>query len=253
MNAEAMHGGGEPQGPKWQPIGSHLRRVAGVLVEKAKTVPDSYPMTLNAIITGCNQKNNRDPHLELNEDQVQQAIEDLRELGAVIEVQGSGRVPKFKHLLYQWLGVDEVEMAVMTELLLRGPQTVGELRGRASRMNAIPDLNAMQQILASLIKKRLVIELTPAGRGQIVSHNLFKERELNEIRARIGSVSAASTADDSDDHPARSPSPASAGSVNTGGVTRDMLAEVQVDVAELRAEVSRLREELRDLKQQITG
>ena len=196
MNTEAMLGGGEPQGPKWQPIGSHLRRVAGVLVEKAKTVPDSYPITLNAIITGCNQKNNRDPHLELNEDQVQQAIEDLHQLGAVIEVQGSGRVPKFKHLLYQWLGVDEVEMAVMTELLLRGPQTVGELRGRASRMNAIPDMNAMQQILASLIKKRLVIELTPAGRGQMVSHNLFKERELNEIRSRIGTISAASTADE---------------------------------------------------------
>ncbi|MBM4004627.1 MAG: DUF480 domain-containing protein [Planctomycetes bacterium] len=252
--------------PRWQPIGSHLRRVAGVLVEKAKTVPDSYPMTLNAIITGCNQKNNRDPHMELNEEQVQQAIEDLRQLGAVIEVQSSGRVPKYKHLLYQWLGVDEVEMAVMTELLLRGAQTIGELRGRASRMNAIADLQVLQPILTSLTRKNLVVEITSAGRGQVVSHNLFKEREMAEIRARFAGMAALHPTpidDDGDSTPTYSGAHAKpmsgphAGHGSTPaapvvpGVTRDMFSELQVDVSELRAEVSRLREELRQLKTQV--
>lgn len=253
--------------PKWQPIGSYLRRVAGVLVEKAKTVPDSYPMTMNAIISGCNQKNNRDPQLELNEEQVQQAIEDLRQMEAVIEIQGSGRVPKYKHLLYQWLGVDEVEMAVMTELLLRGAQTLGELRARASRMNHITDQSALQQIINSLIQKKLVVEVTMSGRGQIVTHNLYKERELAEIRARFAGQAATDSSASETSRPATSlPGPSSAHAFSSPqtthsgspsapagspGVTRDMFSELQVEVSELRAEVSRIREELRQIRQQI--
>src|SRR5689334_13245354 len=104
---------------KWQQLNSRQRRVLGVLVEKAKTVPDSYPMTLNAVMNGSNQKNNREPHMELREEEVQQALEELRAMGAVSEVQGSGRVAKYKHHAYEWLGVDKLEIAVMTELLLR--------------------------------------------------------------------------------------------------------------------------------------
>ena len=114
---------------KWRPLTAAQRRVAGVLVEKAKTTPDAYPMTLNALTNGCNQKSNRSPLMDLSPDEVQNALDELREMGAVAEVQAGGRVPKYRHYLYEWLGVEKAAMAVMTELLLRGEQTLGELRG----------------------------------------------------------------------------------------------------------------------------
>ena len=114
--------GAETSEKKWKPLTPPQRRVLGVLAEKAKTTPEQYPLTLNGLTTGCNQKNNRDPVTNLSTDQVEQALEELRELGAVLEVQGSGRVAKYKHCLYDWLGVDKVELAVMAELLLRGEQ-----------------------------------------------------------------------------------------------------------------------------------
>ena len=151
--------------PRWRPIGRIERRVAGVLVEKAKTTPEAYPLSLNALVNGSNQKNNRDPQMQLEEADVSEALDNLKGMGAVAEIQGSGRVAKFRHLLYEWLGVDKVELAVMAELLLRGEQTIGELRGRAARMEPIADLPALQPILKSLIDKKLVLELTGGGRG----------------------------------------------------------------------------------------
>ncbi len=106
--------------PRWKPLGRMERRLVGVLVEKAKTTPDQYPMTINGLITGSNQKSNRDPQMELEESDIIDALDRLKMVGAVIEVQGSGRVPKYRHLLYEWLGVNKVELAVMAELLLRG-------------------------------------------------------------------------------------------------------------------------------------
>ncbi|MEX2356895.1 MAG: DUF480 domain-containing protein, partial [Pirellulaceae bacterium] len=118
----------------WRPLKENQRRVVGVLVEKAKTTPDAYPMTLNGLTTGCNQKSNRDPQMKLETFEVEDALEQLREMGAVAEVHGDGRVVKFRHYMKDWLGCEGDELAVMAELLLRGPQTVGELRGRAARM-----------------------------------------------------------------------------------------------------------------------
>ena len=139
------------------------RRVLGVLAEKAKTTPDGYPMSLNAICTGCNQKSNRDPVMQLELDDVQESLDRLRQLGAVGMVEGYGRVTKYRHYLYEWLGVEKIELSVMTELLLRGAQTEGELRGRASRMDAIPDLAGLRALLASLKAKKLVIPLDAGG------------------------------------------------------------------------------------------
>ena len=133
--------------PAWQPLGAMDRRVLGVLAEKAKTTPDGYPMSLNAICTGCNQKSNRDPVMQLEPDDVQESLDRLRQLGAVGMVEGYGRVTKYRHYLYEWLGVEKIELSVMTELLLRGAQTEGELRGRASRMDAIPDLAGLRALL----------------------------------------------------------------------------------------------------------
>ncbi|MBX9789197.1 MAG: YceH family protein [Pirellulales bacterium] len=173
--------------PKWQPLSGLERRVAGVLVEKAKTTPDAYPMSLNAIRTGCNQKSNRYPVMEVEEDAVLAVLDSLREVGAVGLVQGSGRVERYRHYMYEWLGVDKLELAVMTELLLRGAQTVGDLRGRASRMDPIADLAALRPVLDSLKAKGLLISLTPEGRGQVVTHALYKPAELEKLRAEYSS------------------------------------------------------------------
>ena len=178
-----------PDGPpatppqrRWQPLSSIDRRVVGVLAEKAKTTPDIYPMSLNAICTGCNQKSNRSPLMQLEPNEVEESLDRLRELGAVGLVEGYGRVQKYRHYLYEWLGVDKVELAVMTQLLLRGDQTVGELRGRASRMEPLADLAALRVVLDSLKSKGLVIALTPEGRGHAVTHALYKPRKSRRSR-----------------------------------------------------------------------
>lgn len=229
----------------WKPLHAIPRRVIGVLVEKAKTTPEQYPMSLNALTTGCNQKNNRLPVMNLTNEQVEQALEELRGLGAVIEVQGGGRVPKYKHGMYEWLGVEKAELAVMAELLLRGEQTLGELRARAGRMEPLPDQTALRPVVDSLLAKGLMQELTPSGRGQIVSHNLYPERELAELKARSREFPV-----DVSEASAGLPSTASSPGrpdVSRGGVTLDMFNELQLEVAELRAEVSRLRTRLDEL------
>jgi uncharacterized protein len=171
---------------KWRQLERNERRVAGVLAEKAKTTPENYPMSLNALVNGCNQKSNRFPQMTLDEEQVQAALDSLRRLGAVSLIQGDGRVEKFRHLLYEWLGVDKRELAVMTELLLRGAQTLGELRGRAARMEPIKDVSDLQPIVDSLRQKGLLIYLTPPGRGGVVTHNMYQPQELAKLRSEHG-------------------------------------------------------------------
>lgn len=173
-------------GPKWRQLERIERRVAGVLVEKAKTTPDNYPLSTNALVNGCNQKNNRFPQMTLDEDQVTDALDSLRKSGAVALIQGDGRVEKYRHLLYDWLGVDKFEMAVMAELLLRGAQTLGELRGRAARMEPIKGIAELGPIVESLRAKGLLIFLTSPGRGGVVTHNLYQPQELAKVRAEHG-------------------------------------------------------------------
>jgi uncharacterized protein len=174
--------------PRWRPLSAIERRVLGVLIEKAKTTPENYPLSLNALRTGCNQKSNRAPMMQLEDDQVAEALESLRQSGAVAEIQGGARVDKYRHLAYEWLGVDKVELAVMAELLLRGTQTVGELRGRAARMEPIKDLPQLQPVLDSLLAKRLIVRLTPAGRGCVVTHELYLDHEKEKVRREASSL-----------------------------------------------------------------
>src|SRR5258706_5867388 len=101
---------------RWQPLSLRQRRVLGVLIEKAKTTPDVYPMTINGLVAGCNQKSNREPQMNLSADDVEQVLEELRGMGAVTEVQGSGRGAKYRHHAYEWLGVGRTELAAMTGL-----------------------------------------------------------------------------------------------------------------------------------------
>src|SRR5260370_8336869 len=122
----------------WVPLTPRERRVLGVLVEKAKTTPENYPMTVAAIVTGCNQKSNRDPVTNYDADDVEEILQGLRRKGAAVMVESGGRVVRWKHTLYDWLKVSKLELAVLAELMLRGPQTEGDLRARATRMEPLP-------------------------------------------------------------------------------------------------------------------
>lgn len=264
--------------PRWSPLGMIDRRVLGVLAEKAKTTPDAYPMSVSAICTGCNQKSNRAPVMNLQSEDVEESLERLRELGAAAMVQGLGRVTKYKHYLYEWLGVEKVELAVMTELLLRGPQTEGELRGRAARMDPIADLNALRPVLASLKAKGLVLPLTPEGRGHVVTHALYQPQELAQLRAQYGHerVSPAPTSapirtdlGQRTDLPTTDvPLGSAAGALPApSGIAPELIQSIRRDLDLLRTEVQQLRsdmdglltqqrqvdEELRSLREALGG
>lgn len=171
-------------GPR--PLDANERRVLGVLIEKAKTTPDQYPLSLNALVTGCNQKSNRDPMMTLDEEQVMRAVLSLRKSGAMTEVFGSGKIPRYRHLAYEWLGVEKEELAILAELLLRGEQTEGDLRGRASRMDPIADLDVLRTHLDRLADKGLVIWLSPPGRGRMLTHGLLPPEKLEKVKSQLG-------------------------------------------------------------------
>jgi len=224
---------------RWQPVKAIDRRVIGVLIEKAKTTPDAYPMTINGLVTGSNQKSNRFPTMDVQPEDIEESLERLRELGAVAEIIGGGRVAKFRHYLYEWLGVDKVELAVMAELLLRGAQTEGELRTRASRMEPIADLPALRAILTSLAGKKLIVSLTPEGRGHALTHNLYEPRELERVKSDYAAIAASQLSGD-DGGSARSASGSSPRGGDSGG-WREEITRLEGELAELRQEVAQLR------------
>jgi uncharacterized protein len=174
-----------PPAPSWEPLAPVERRILGVLVEKQKTskTADAYPLTLNALQTGCNQKSNRDPILDLDEIEVEEAAEALQPRGLVERITG-GRVDRFRHKLYDTWTSAGPELAVLAELLLRGPQTKGDLRTRAARMAPIESLDALEEVLKPLLERRLVVYLTePDRRGAVVSHGFHTADELTRLKA----------------------------------------------------------------------
>ncbi|MFT3881465.1 MAG: DUF480 domain-containing protein [Gemmatales bacterium] len=157
----------------------------GVLVEKAKTTPDSYPLSLNGLITGCNQKSNREPVMDVSDAEVEEAIPNLKKLGLMQQILGSGRTDKFRHCLYDAMKLDKVQLAIIAELLLRGAQSEGDLRGRASRMEPIADLEALRPLVKTLAERGMVIYLTPEGRrGTMVTHGFHTAEELMLLKSR---------------------------------------------------------------------
>src|SRR5579875_3033494 len=169
----------------WPVLDMRERRVLGVLVEKAKTTPDTYPLSVNALTTGSNQKSNRDPLLNLTDLEVEDALARCQKKGLAIKITG-GRVVRWKHNLYDAWNVNKVELAVLGELLLRGPQTEGELRSRASRMEPIDDLDALRNALRPLVERKLVVYLTPEERrGAMLTHGFHDPHELERLRSRI--------------------------------------------------------------------
>lgn len=181
------------------------RRVVGVLLEKSLAQPQYYPMTLNAIVVGCNQKNNREPVLELDEEAVWNALEVLRAAGLVSRLMpgGASRVERFRHEALERLGWEKPQRAVMTELLLRGPQTVGELRTRCTRLYAFENTEAVAAVLENLAQHDPPrVALLPRAPGQSAAryaHRLYPPDEWERLaqggeRSMSGSSGAAAPA-----------------------------------------------------------
>ena len=169
------------------PLSAIERRILGVLMEKARTTPDAYPLSLNSLVTGCNQKSNREPLMNLSIEQVEQVVREMRHKQLMAEVHSGGRIPRYRHLGYDYLGVKGAEAAVMTELLLRGEQTAGDLRIRKPlRTDRRPGQPAADP--DGLMSRGLAIALTPAGRGQLITHNLYQPAELAALKASLTGV-----------------------------------------------------------------
>jgi uncharacterized protein len=235
-------------------------RVIGCLIEKQITTPDQYPLSLNALVNACNQKSNRDPVLELEERIVQQAVDDLGRKHFVIEKSGFGsRVPKYQHRFcnteYGTLKLDPQELAIVCELLVRGPQTPGELRSRAARMAPLSDVSEVEAALTRLSRREdgpFVTQLVrePGRRDSRYAH-LFSgpvegggaERHPGDARADAG-------------HAAVGRAAATAGELRSAMATPetafpDMRQEDRLE--RLEDEVRALRAELNDLKSRLGG
>lgn len=201
-------------------------RVLGVLVEKARTVPDTYPLSLNALTLGCNQKNNRDPLMQATEAEVQAAVDALRPLSLVIESSGS-RVMRYAHNLGRVLRVPEPAVALLAALMLRGPQTPGELRIATERLHRFADLGAVEAALRELAERAL------AGAGPLVVQlaRVPGAREQRWAHLLSGPVEVESTP----------PPAATAAQSSLPDATAADLATLKAEVARLAAETAELR------------
>jgi uncharacterized protein YceH (UPF0502 family) len=201
-------------------------RVLGVLVEKERTVPDSYPLTLNALVAGCNQKSSRDPVLNVAETDVRAAVDGLKSMILVIERSGE-RVPRYVHNVERMMNVPRQAAALLAVLMLRGPQTAGELRMNCERLHCFADIPAVEALLNELAERpdgALVTQLPrrPGSRENRWMH-------LLSGAPAVQSSSATSLA-------AESPSPESP----SPGISE--LAAVKANVARLEAEVHELKD-----------
>jgi uncharacterized protein YceH (UPF0502 family) len=225
--------------------------VLGVLVEKAKTTPEYYPLSIAATVTGCNQKSNRDPVTNYDPDDVEEILQGLRKKGAAVMVEGSGRVVRWKHTLYDWLKVSKQELAVIAELFLRGAQTEGDLRARASRMEPFPDLASLQAVLEALEPRGLVSYLSPPGqkRGVVVTHGLYPPEEFEKVRQAF---SQQSFHDDAPEAPVRAASVRQGmgmAHAEPGWVTET--TALRAEVESLKSALASLTAEFRELKQSL--
>lgn len=155
------------------------RRVLGTLLEKGKTTPEYYPMTLKGLTAACNQKNNRHPLVEYSEDHVESTLDSLQKLGltAVIYPE-SGRALRYRHYFRTRYAFPERQVAILTELLLRGRQTLGELRTRASRLEPIEDLDTLREDVKALVERGFMQVNGPLEmRGVEVDHTFYLPSE----------------------------------------------------------------------------
>jgi uncharacterized protein YceH (UPF0502 family) len=203
-------------------------RVLGSLIEKEITTPDYYPLSLNALVNACNQKSNRDPVLNLNEEDVRQALHSLNQKGlaGTASSAGDSRVPKFEHRMQEAFNFTRRETAVVCVLMLRGPQTPGELRGRTERMHRFEDLTDVQSTLQKLMTREeplvKVLPRQPGTKEARYAHLLGGEKPEWEAPPAPIETPAANSADNE-------------------------------RILHLEEEVSNLKKEIADLKQEFAG
>ncbi|WP_062626069.1 YceH family protein [Ferriphaselus amnicola] len=205
-------------------------RVLGVLAEKQRTVPDTYPLTLNTLLSGCNQKTSRNPVIEATEAEVQAALDSLRGQTLVVESSG-GRVARYAHNIERVLRVPTQSTALLATLMLRGPQTAGELRINSERLHSFADISSVESFLDELREREagaLVVELPrqPGSRENRWMHLLSGEPVIEAM--------------------ATAPYSAPSGDVSLGEIAalKANVARLESEVAELRSLVGRLCESL---------
>lgn len=209
-------------------LNSHEARVLGVLIEKAFTTPDQYPPSLNAVTNGCNQKSNRNPIVDFSEAEVRIALQGLRMKGLMgVSVPAGSRVEKYRQNGKETLKLGEKALGVLAELLIRGPQTAGELRTRAKRMRDLPDLAALDECLQELDQAGYIRTL-PGGRATRYIQTLCPELHPDGPEADAAPAAAP-------------PRPASAAAP---APSPSRIEELEERVARLEATVERLVTEL---------
>jgi uncharacterized protein len=208
-------------------------RVLGSLVEKQVTTPEYYPLSLNALTLACNQKNNRNPVTSYTEAQVEQAVETLREKNLTYVFYGStSRVPKYKHVLPEIMHLSHAEVAVMCVLMLRGPQTPGELRGSGSRLHEFSGLDEVEQTLNGLITRdEPMVARLPRQAGQ---------KEVRFVHLLSGDIDLESLASEPE-HVVATPRRSS----------QEQIERLEQKVDALTTEVESLRQQLELFKKQF--
>lgn len=216
------------------------RRVLGVLVEKAFTTKGSYPLTLKALTTGCNQTSNRSPVTNYSEDTVLDTLEELREMGLIGEVHtDGGRAPRYRHYMRKRFTFSEPQLAVVTELLLRGRQQMGELRARASRMVQIAGMSELREELGALVADGFAqASGSLERRGIEVDHGFYGDSEGMELGMAAPAESAGS-------HPA---APAPTVSSSNPDTVRELKQEVETLTEQHEALANRVSELASDLE-----
>ena len=206
-------------------------RALGALIEKDITTPDYYPLSLNALVNACNQKNNRDPVMNLDEGAVRDALNGLHDDGLAGPASGAdSRVTKYEHRLQEVFNFSRGETAVLCVLLLRGPQTPGEVRGRTERMHQFEDLDAVQASLQKLMQREpplaAILPRQPGTKESRYAHLLSGEVDVAEAHAsRIAS------------------SPDSSADGERVGRLEEAVAALQSEVAELKRQLAEFRKQ----------
>jgi uncharacterized protein YceH (UPF0502 family) len=204
-------------------------RVLGCLIEKQRTTPDAYPLSLNALRLACNQSTNRDPVVAYDEEVIRGALHHLgRRRYTRLTTGHTSRTAKYRHLLDEALEIDRAEQAVLAVLMLRGEQTPGELKQRTERMQPFSGLDELQEVLTRLIDRELVAQLArrPGQKEERFRHRLSEDLDDDEVAA-VGVVAAAPAA-----------------IVPPPPRRDDRLDKLEREVAELREELAALRAEL---------
>jgi uncharacterized protein len=215
-------------------------RVLGALIEKEVTTPEYYPLSLNALVNACNQKNNRDPVMGLDETEVRQALHGLEDDRLASAVRGDSRVPKYEHHLQEVFNFTRAETAIVCVLLLRGPQTPGELRGRTERLYKFDELSDVVSTLNKLAAREpSLVKLLPRQPGT---------KEARYTHLLSGDVEAF--------EPAPSSSSAYASASSYAGPSHtpadeELNEEIRERMAQLEAEVAILTRELSELRAEV--